>query len=108
VNQDNKEQPGEFKKLRTAVALLFGCLLLAVLLPRLGRFHEDRLFNANFQHLGPFVVYPGASFAPVGMVLISTALTIVGIVRNNKLEDAGWALLWLILIFAMTCGEIRI
>src|SRR6266404_8863215 len=87
-----------FRWLRAAGALLLGLLLLMALLPNTGGIIAGPAPNPKMWRFGPFLFFPGAFFGVVGIVTVSTACTVFGIVRRNSCEFIGWVLLGLVFI----------
>ena len=54
--------------------------------------------NPKMWHFGRLMFYPGEFFGVVGIITGWTAFTVFGIVRRNRCEFVGWALLGLVFI----------
>ena len=77
---------------RVGIATFIGLLLLAATLPNTGGIIEGAA-RSGMWRCGPFVFYPGSFFSVVGVVTVSTACTLFGILRGNACEIVGWILL---------------
>lgn len=90
----------KWRWLKVGLALFLGLVGLAALLPGTGTMTADfPRGDPNLRHWGPFWVHPDSFFTSLGIVSVLTGLTIVGILRRNKFELAGWILLGLMILF---------
>lgn len=90
---------GSWRWLRIIGALLFGCLLLAMILPSTGCIYNPEFdrFSKGMWHFGPYLFYPDALIY-IGFITISVTCAIGGSLRRNKYEVVGWALLGLLFV----------
>lgn len=82
---------------RAALAMFVGFVLLGMLLPSTG----GNLANPHpgMWRWGGFCFFPEAFFAVITIVPASMACTVLGIVRESRLEVVGWSLFGLIILF---------
>jgi len=78
--------------IRGGIAAFVGLFLLAAALPSTGGVIEGPPHHGMWR-CGPFLFYPGSFFSVLGVVTVSTAFTLFGIVRGNAFETVGWILL---------------
>ena len=85
------------KWIRGGIAAFIGLLLLAATLPNTGGIIQGPARHGMWR-CGPFLFYPGAFFGVVGVVTVSVACTLFGIIRSNAFEIVGWILLGLLFL----------
>ena len=92
------EQKHTAKKwIRGGIAALVGLLMLAATLPSTGGIIEGPA-RPGMWRCGPLLFYPGLFFGVVGVVAVSTACTLFGIVRGNAFEIVGWIMLGILFV----------
>ena len=83
--------------IRGSVAAFIGLLLLAATLPSTAGMIEGPPRHGMWR-CGPFLFYPDAFFAVVGVVTVATGCTLFGIARRNSCETVGWILLGILFL----------